>query len=952
MMGTITNTAANTEYNATISGLANSTAYDVYVVAEDSPTMGALNLQASPTKLDVSTTAPSTADILEDFAVCSNGANIGAWAQVSVVGAQTWGCTTSGKTGNGARMNGFSGGAQENEDWLISPALDLSAFSAPNFSFWVKTNFQGPALTLKVSTNYTTGAPNTATWSNITVTMPAAGSNTWTEIKDLDLTAYKSANTRLAFVYNSVATTNGAAEWIVDDLKAYNKAPQIILTKAQTLDVVTWNLEWFGDNTQGPADDVLQRNNIKTVIQQIDADIYCLQEVTNQNGLNNFQTLVDELAPLGYSGVRVTHTSGFGDAQQARAFIYKTATFSNVSTQVLALAGSWADGRQPVIFKGDATIEGTTKTFRFITLHAKAGATVTDFTARQDNATTLKNYIDANFLTDNVIVLGDFNDDLDNSIAAGNPSPYKNFVDDVAGFSTPTKTELSDKNLTTFIGATDPIDHIVLSNEVATMYYGNSAKREDYTTSIADYANTTTDHYPVSIRLQIGTVTPDVTSPTFTNAYPQVSNITTTSFELSSAISEAGKSYFVVLPNNATAPTSAQVKAGLDATGAPVSANFKGSFTHTAANLAYATTITGIAVLTDYEVFVVAEDVIPNLQAAPTKVHVTAIAADIVPPTFTTNFPKTDQIKSNAFRLVSNVSEPSKVFFVVLPNNADAPTSAQVKAGQNATGTAVATASFKGNIDNPTANADAMATITGASPNTDYDVFVVAEDLFGNIQTSPTKLDVKTAQILFTSGYPKASNITKSSVTLLSNLQEVGTTYFVVLSDGAPAPTAQQVAEAKDASGSLVAANLKGGISNATALTEFASNVVGLDANTDYDVYLVAKNATNDLQPAPVKLDIKTADVTANEDDLSRYVRVFPNPSREKVQVSLSHNPVLRQASARLLSVLGKTAGEATILPTNEGTIYTFEVKTLPAGIYIIELSEGNRKFFRRIIVK
>ena len=35
---------------------------------------------------------------------------------------------------------------------------------------------------------------------------------------------------------------------------------------ALDLDVATWNVEWFGDANNGPADDVLQRSNVRDVI--------------------------------------------------------------------------------------------------------------------------------------------------------------------------------------------------------------------------------------------------------------------------------------------------------------------------------------------------------------------------------------------------------------------------------------------------------------------------------------------------------------------------------------------------------------------------------------------------------------------------------------------------------------------------------------------------------------
>ena len=58
------------------------------------------------------------------------------------------------------------------------------------------------------------------------------------------------------------------------------------------MDIVTWNVEWFGDPSNGPDDDNLQMQNAKTLIETIDADLYALQEISNAN---LFESLVANL---------------------------------------------------------------------------------------------------------------------------------------------------------------------------------------------------------------------------------------------------------------------------------------------------------------------------------------------------------------------------------------------------------------------------------------------------------------------------------------------------------------------------------------------------------------------------------------------------------------------------------------------------------------------------------
>jgi hypothetical protein len=155
------------------------------------------------------------------------------WLQYSVAGAQTWACTTFGrnKVTNsptasapyGVQINGFAnGGNVENQDWLISPSLNLSATNFPALTFWARSAFTGPSLAVRVSTDYTgSGDPTLATWTTISAILPTAGSDVWTQVGGLDLSAFKAAKVYVALVYTSGPST-GASRWTVDDIAITN----------------------------------------------------------------------------------------------------------------------------------------------------------------------------------------------------------------------------------------------------------------------------------------------------------------------------------------------------------------------------------------------------------------------------------------------------------------------------------------------------------------------------------------------------------------------------------------------------------------------------------------------------------------------------------------------------------------------------------------------------------
>ncbi len=120
-------------------------------------------------------------------------------------------------------------------------------------------------------------------------------------------------------------------------------------------------------------------------------------------------------------------------------------------------------------------------------------------------------------------------------------------------------------------------------------------------------------------------------APTWTAGWPKAENAVPAGFTAKVNISVPGTSYFVVLPSGATAPTSAQVKAGQNAAGTSLAANLKGTIACAAGSTEYTSAVTGLSGATTYNVYFVAQDVSANLQAAPVMVSVTTTASGIAP---------------------------------------------------------------------------------------------------------------------------------------------------------------------------------------------------------------------------------------------------------------------------------------------------------------------------------
>ena len=367
-------------------------------------------------------------------------------------------------------------------------------------------------------------------------------------------------------------------------------------------------------------------------------------------------------------------------------------------------------------------------------------------------------------------------------------------------------------------------------------------------------------------RLDFTTVA-DATAPTMVTGFPRAVSITDSSFTIEVQSSEAGLFYAVVLVDGAAAPTSAQVKSGLDAAGSSALASTN-AVSITAASTTATATVASLAASTAYDVYIVAEDGSANLQASPVLVDVTTLL-DATPPTFVSGFPSVSSITDSSFLLQVQLNEPGTAFLVVVADGASEPTAAQVVAGTDATGsTAVAT----GSVVVPTAATTTSFTVsTGLDHSTAYDVYVVAQDGMGspNVQAAATLIDVTTTADVtapsFVTGYPKAVDTTSSSMTLEVQMNEPGSVAYVVLANNAATPSSAQVVAGTDGSGSAAIASDT--ISVASGSTTSSSTVSsGITTATTYDVWFVASDdeVTPNQQASPTKVQVTAeADSTA-----------------------------------------------------------------------------------------
>ncbi|MEP1032130.1 endonuclease/exonuclease/phosphatase family protein [Ekhidna sp.] len=247
----------------------------------------------------------------------------------------------------------------------------------------------------------------------------------------------------------------------------------------EELEVVTWNIERFPMHEESTS-------KVASIIIDLNADLYALQEISDVDAFNILVSSID-----GYDGVVVDVRGSI-----EMAFIYKTSEVNQVSTPIELFSGETSPfPREPVEI--DIThINGLT--VKVINIHLKCcdGSE----SRRTAASNKLRSYIDDNYSTDKVIVLGDWNEDFDTG------SSFTNFILDSQNYAfvdLPIYNGSGDNYSYPCTGASycpSHIDHILITNELCDNLTGTyTVKLDD---CVTDYLSEVSDHRPVMVSLK------------------------------------------------------------------------------------------------------------------------------------------------------------------------------------------------------------------------------------------------------------------------------------------------------------------------------------------------------------------------------------------------------------------------------------------------------------------
>ncbi|MCK5077257.1 MAG: endonuclease/exonuclease/phosphatase family protein, partial [Calditrichia bacterium] len=254
-----------------------------------------------------------------------------------------------------------------------------------------------------------------------------------------------------------------------------------------TLDVLTWNIEWFPKNGNTTI------TEIQVIISDLNVDLIAVQEIAS---IDDFNTMLAGIP--GWSGILSSHEYGDGSYQKV-GLMYKESVVTVNSYQLL-FEDEWYYYPRPAMELAISTTEGeNTFEFKLIVLHLKAYSDLASEERRRQALIMLKDYIDiqvAQGIEDEFIVLGDYNDQLEDPTPTPNVFTY--IINDEDNYTFLTLPIAGIES--SYIPWTTPslIDHILITKEARAEYGDDGTTHVLYLDDQnSNFEDNVSDHRPV-----------------------------------------------------------------------------------------------------------------------------------------------------------------------------------------------------------------------------------------------------------------------------------------------------------------------------------------------------------------------------------------------------------------------------------------------------------------------
>jgi len=270
-----------------------------------------------------------------------------------------------------------------------------------------------------------------------------------------------------------------------------NNAPPTFQLSPQgqenTLEIATWNLENFPLNGSSSV------QWISAIIQQLDIDLYAVQEIAD---VPAFQQMVDGLPE--YEGLYSDDVYDSGEYQKT-GIIYKRDMVTVLSREMLFTNDTYAFPRPPLLLHIDVEKGGTNFDFYLIVIHLKAYGDTESTDRRRAAALALKNYMDekiANAAEEekDYIVAGDWNDEIDDNAVENS---FQVFIDVPQDYSFLTMPLAGDTQNASYPSWGSLIDHILISSDCYVEYANGTTRTLRLDDQVSSYSSYVSDHRPV-----------------------------------------------------------------------------------------------------------------------------------------------------------------------------------------------------------------------------------------------------------------------------------------------------------------------------------------------------------------------------------------------------------------------------------------------------------------------
>lgn len=272
--------------------------------------------------------------------------------------------------------------------------------------------------------------------------------------------------------------------------------------RPDSVDVGSWNVEWYGDAVNGPSPETRQQLNVERVLRQLELDLLGLVEVVSPDAFRHAVEQLPDHDGLLATDARVENGAAFYGASEQKVALVFRKRFTVESARLVLTEQSYAfAGRPPLEVKLRFSEGGRARTLVVLVAHLKAMADYDGWTRRGKAAAALKTYLDVTYPDRWVLVVGDWNDDVDVSTYRGRESPFASLVQSAEyRFTT---ASLSAASTPTTVGFASTIDHHLATDELAARYVEGSAHVVRLDRYVRAYGESTSDHYPVVTRYDL-----------------------------------------------------------------------------------------------------------------------------------------------------------------------------------------------------------------------------------------------------------------------------------------------------------------------------------------------------------------------------------------------------------------------------------------------------------------